>query len=322
MNRNTKLALLAGGAIVIGAVAYAITKVLGAPQGQRYVLQIQAGDGGTTDPAPSPSGIFMSAGKVVTITAKPNSGYTVGNWLLDGVVLGNAQSIQVTMNMNHAVIVTFWEGGVEPPSYPVAITTVGSVQVLGYYGCQVTLGALNAITNVSVHNCDQNWAWDQWATYPLTFKVIDASGKGVPNITVQLYPDLFPDPGKYTGYLALNGQMITSSNPLTLTSDQNGLVTVNLTYTYGLTDHLLLLSQDAGLYLWGIVAIYPFPIEVQDGAGIPFGCIFVEKGGEGITGQTAAMGSFMLNTVRAQIVGTSIPAAQGLAYCGFHVKML
>lgn len=310
-----------GGAAIVTAgliVYYVLTKKVGAEQ---YLLQIQASEGGTTDPPPSPSGILKPAGAVVTITAKPNAGYTVGTWLLDGVEVGNQQSIQVTMNMNHSVIVTFWEGGVEPPSYPVAITCVNSVQVLGYYGCRVTLGVLNSIQDISVHNCDQNWTWDSWADYPITFKVIDSSGKGVPNIPVILYPDMFPDTGKYSGYLALNDQMITRDNPLRLMTDQNGLVTVNLSYWYGLNDHLLQLCQDAELYLWEIFPPIPVPIVVMD-YGAYDGGVFLSKGGEGITGQNPKMGSFILNNVRAQVEGTSIPTAQGLAYCGFHVKML
>lgn len=322
MNRNTKLALLAGGTIVIGAVAYALAKVLGAAQGQRYVLQIQAGDGGTTDPAPSPSGIFMSAGKVVTITAKPNSGYTVGNWLLDGVILGNAQSIQVTMNMNHAVIVTFWEGGVEPPSYPVAITNQNTVTAFGRFGGKIELDIANAIKKVSVHSIDQNDTWDGFAEYPMYFKVIDASGKGVPNIPVDLYVGVVPDNTTYIGYVLLNMNIYTSNNPLRLYSDGNGVVTVNLGYMYGLDDRVLKLCRDADLGFWALVGVFPIRFIAYDAdVGIFLGFL-ISKDGGGATGERPAMGNFFLNTVHAKVTGTSIQAAQGLVYCGFSVKWL
>jgi hypothetical protein len=321
MNNNAKAALGVGGIILGGTAGYALYKYLTQgqtpPPGNTFLLQILPGSGGTTTPAPSPSGIVETANQVVTITAVPNDGYSIGQWIIDGVDAGNSTSLSVTMNMDHTVIVTFWEGGVPPPSVPVAITCLGSVQVMGYYGAKATQGTLGG--SVSVKNCDQNWTWENWAQYIMIFKVVDASGNGVPNVPVRLYPDLFPDTGKYKGYLALNLQMITSSNPLNLITDQNGLITVSLTYIYGLNDNIRQLCADAGLYLWSYEALIVWGTDVQDGVG--FGGWIYNKGGDGTTGTTAAMGPFVLNSVHAQITGTSIPEAQGLAYCGFHVKM-
>jgi len=322
MNTNTKIAVLAGGTVIVGLAAYAIVKAMG-NQTTGKILQIQASEGGTTNPAPSPSGISEPAGQVVTITATPNSGYTIGTWLLDGVEVGNGSSIQVTMDMNHSVIVTFWQGGIPPPSYPVAITSTGSVTAIGFYGCKIELGVANIISKISVHNCDQNWTWDNWAQYPMTFKVIDASGKGVPNIPVTLYPDLFPDNGNnagLTGYLATNLYPHSSSDPLQLTTDVNGLVTFTLTYVYGLDDHLLKICQTAGLYVNALAVVIPITFTPYDGNQEHNASFFTGKGGEGVTGQRPEMGYFVLNSIHAKINGTSIQT-QGSVYCGFHVKM-
>jgi len=319
MNTNTKIAVLAGGTVIIGIAAYAITQAMGNQTGKR-ILQIQASEGGTTDPAPSPSGIFVPDGQSVTITAKPNSGYTIGNWLLDGVELGNPPSIQVTMNINHAVIVTFWQGGEPPPSYPVAITNMDTVTATDYLGGRIDLGALNLITNISVHGTDQYDNWDSSAQYPMRFKVIDSSGKGVPNIPVDLYVGVVPDNSKYKGYLALNVGLHPSTNPLRINTDQNGIATVNVAYQYGINDNLELICRDADLGVW--VATPPGRYIAWNGSRYIYNTVFVSKDGGGITGQRPSMGNFFLNTVYAKIATTSIPAAQGLVYCGFSVKWL
>ncbi len=319
MKTSTKVALLAGGALAAGAVAVVLSKVK--DTSPKYLLQIQASEGGTTDPAPSPSGIFKQPGEVVTIRAIPNSGYTIGTWILDGAEIGPQDSIQVTMNMDHYVVVTFWEGGQPPVSYPVAITNMDSVTVWGRFGGIVELGFLNTITNVIVTPVDRSDTPYKMSEWPMRFKVVDSAGRGVPDVPVDLWVDLVPDNSKYKGYLSLNMGLHTSGSRLRLTSDQNGIVTVNIGYMYGIADDLEKICRDADLGIWMLFGVLPARAVVWNGLNFPT-AIFVSKDGGGKTGERPSMGNFFLNTVRAQIPNTSIPATQGLVYCGFEVKWL
>lgn len=323
LNKETKIALLVGGVVTIGAVALIAAKQTSGIG--KYFLQIQASEGGTTDPSPSPSGIYKNPNETVTIRAIPSSGYTVGTWILDGSEIGSQESIQVTMNMNHTVVVTFWQGGVPPPSYPVAIIAPTTTALTGYYLWTVELGALNIVKLTKIHYTDRNWNMGNYQNYPVTFKVIDANGRGVPNVDVNLYPDQFPDNSKYRGYIATNDQSASASNPLRLPTDSNGYVTVNLSYWYGisiLNDAYLTLSKDAEIHVDGLGPILPGSWNPYDGwngvvAGTPFGVTFTGKGGDKIVPPNPT-----LNYMIARIPGTSIPQAQAVLYCQFHTKML
>lgn len=333
MDGAAKGALAVGGIVVAGVAAYAgykyLLPLLGGGRGG-FLLQLLPGTGGKTNPASSPSGIMEPAGTVVTITAIPDSGYTIGQWILDGQDAGTSPSLTVTMNMDHTVIVTFWQGGQPPPSAPYAIQPLGgSATAWGFYGCRLKLGTLGNIIDTQVHNCDQNWTWDNWAQYQAQFKVIDATGKGVPNVLVTLYPDMFPDNGNNVGligYLALNLWPHTNSDPLQLTTDENGIVTFSMTYVYGiLDDHFLKLCKAAQLYVDTISVFIPLSYTPFDGAGQngEYQGILTKKGGEGITNDhPSTMGYFALNSVHAIISGTSIQVSTLPIYCGFHVKML
>jgi hypothetical protein len=321
MGRGTTAAIVIGGVAAAAGILYYLTQKT---QGQgQYILQISTTTGGTTNPAPSPSGVAYSPGEVVTITATPSSGYTIGDVLIDGISIGPSSTFQVTMNMNHTVNVIFYQGGQPPPSIPVAIVSMGSVQVIGYYGCKISLGILNTLSKIEVKMCDQNWNFGAWAHTPMQFKVIDSNGKGVPNVIVQLYPDQYPDTSKYKGYLILNDLQL-NGGPLTLKTDQNGIVTVNLSYFADLSslNQPYKLPYDAGLNYTVLYVLVPITYAPYDGSKEGLGIPFIGKGGQGVTGQTAAMGPIILNNVRAVVKDTSIPAAQGLCYCGFNVKML
>lgn len=333
MDGTAKGALAVGGIILAGVAGYAGYKYLiqgqggGGGGGGGFLLQLLPGTGGKTNPASSPSGIMEPAGAIVTITAIPNSGYSVGQWILDGVEAGNSPSLTVTMNMDHTVIVTFWEGGQPPPSAPYAIVPVGgSATAWGFYGAKVFLGLADTIARTEIHNCDQNWTWDNWAQFQAQFKVVDATGQGVPNVTVNLFPDTFPDNGNNVGligYLALNLEMHTGSDPLILTTDANGIVTFSMTYIYGINDKLLKLSKAAQLYVNGLAVIWPFSFNPYDGETDHSSSFFTGKGGEGITNDhPSTMGYWAINSIHAVIPGSAIPAAALPVYCGFHAKMI
>jgi hypothetical protein len=292
----------------------------------KYLLQTTAGPGGTISPS-SASGIYETAGQVVTIVIMADNGYTIGQVLQNGSPINSSTTdttatYQITMNMNQEIDVTFYPGGQPPVGAPYQIQALNQQAILwGFYGVKVVVGSgLEAyqIQSISVNTCDQNWTYGNVAQIPIQYKVIDSNGKGVPGVKVALYPSLFPDGSKYQGYLILNSQMISQSNPLVLTSDSNGIVTANLSYYYGLTDHFKQICVDAQIYV-----DVPLSYYVWDGVTGLNGDILWGKGGHGITGQgPAAMGPMQPNTVIAQIIGTSIPPASCLCSCGFNIKML
>lgn len=314
---------LAGGAIIAGITGYGLYRYLttGVKSGSGFLLQIQPGPNGTTNPAPSASGISEAPGKIVTITAIPDSGYNIGQWIVDGESVGSTASITVTMNMDHTVLVTFVNPSA-PTSVPYAIVPAASQVVIGYYGCTITLAALNAISNTRIDMTDANWNIGGIAEFTIVFKVIDQYGNGVPNVPVTLYPNLFPDYSKYQGYLILNDQMIDQTNPLIMNSDANGNVTVNLSYYYGLTDEFKTLCKDAGLYVDGIIDADPLPATFTpyngwNGTYDDLPVFFIKKGGE-----KTIPASPTVNTVIAFIPGTAIPQASAIIYCQFNAKML
>jgi hypothetical protein len=181
------------------------------------------------------------------------------------------------------------------------------------------------VNGVQIGICDANWNFGNYTEYPMQFKVVDENGKGVPGIDVLLWPDQFPDYSRYTGYLCLNSNNnITRNNPLTLKTDANGIVTLKLSYFC----HPNALSSpdsgklpyDAGLYY--IVVYLLVLVQYTPYNGNYVALLLVSKGGHGKTGTTAAMGNIIGNIVYAQVKNTSLQAAQGMAYCGFDVKML
>ena len=250
------------------------------------------------------------------------------------------------MNMDQIINVTFYQGGQPPVSTPVAIQALNTqVIVWGYYGCQITATKdwnednfllPGTVDTIRVAPCDQNWNWNRYAETQIQFQILDANGRGVPDIvtngqhsvTVAFYPSLIPDGSMFGGYLSINDQMPSQSNPLLLYPDANGIVTVSLEYTVDPTDNYLELCQAAQLYLNVYYPPIPYGIgvKVKNYPSKPWNNIsglIWSMGGHGVTGQgPASMGNMQLNTINAQIAGTSIPAAQTLCSCGLNVKML
>jgi hypothetical protein len=324
MGTGTKIAVIAGGAIAAAAALYYLTQTVQGGGSGSFILQISATEGGTTNPAPSPSGITYPAGKVVKITVTPNGNYSIGEVLIDGVSVGSLSSFQVTMNMSHTVNVIFYEGGQEPVGAPVAILPPNSTTITGYYIWTVDLGFANVITLTRCRYTDKNWTIGNYQNYPITFKVIDANGQGVPNIPLQVYPDLFPDNSAYRGYIAINDQAVSRNQPLTIYTDANGNATIRLSYWYGisiLNDNYLKLSQDAEIYVNGLIAnIYPAtfnPYDGWDGKSSSLPVLFTGKGGD-----KTVPPSPTFNTIIARIPGTSISQVQAVVYCQIHTKML
>ena len=70
-----------------------------------YTLTITSTSGGTTDPVPD--SYSYDKWSVVPVTAIPDSGYAFDHWELDGVDVGSANLIDVTINTDHTLHAVF-----------------------------------------------------------------------------------------------------------------------------------------------------------------------------------------------------------------------
>jgi len=309
---DTKILQYLGIGIIAVGIPLLLWKLASRPSQKSLIISV--GEGGTTDPAP---GVYtQSSGENVTIQAIPNTDYTVGKWILDGVeVASEVNSYTVTMNQDHTLIITFWYQGQPPPTYPQAIISTGPVSLTsnylvehdGVWGC------------VKIHSADQNWTMDQLVTLPMEFKVIDAGGLGVPSIDVALWADS-PDASRYSGVTILNGEVHPFANPLILKTNSEGIVTVNMGYLYGKGDKFKQICADAGIGGW-ILSPLGIPIPtgpVWDG-WCPSILPWVSVVGEGISGQN--LPTPYPNRVNAQVVGTTLMTAEYI-HGGFHIKWL
>jgi len=293
MSPGTKTAAALGAVALIGVAAvYALSTAKGGGAG-KFLLQTSVGPGGTITPS-SVSGIFEPAGQVVNVVITANPGYTIGQVLQNGSPINSSttdtvETYQITMNMNHEIDATFYQGGQPPVGAPTQIQALDLQTIVwGYYGCKLTMSSpVPLIQNIGINTCDQNWHYGNYVwNQNIRFKVIDANGKGVSGIKVALYPSLVPDNSKYIGYLVLGNQMATQQNPLMLISGSDGIVKVNLAYFCDTSsiNQPNKLPYDAGLYLNGRA---PYNGETDI-----LGTIVWSKGGHGVTGQgPAAMGN-------------------------------
>jgi len=317
MKREAKIALAIAVPVTVIGAAYVIHKTLAMAT---KILMISVGEGGTTDPAPGE--YRKGVGETVTIKAIPSEGYTVGTWVVDGVeVAREVASISVTMDVDHTVIVTFWKGGVVPPTYPVALQSLGSITVKQPVKHWWT--GIVSIFCCHVAHSDESWNPNKLIQKPIRFKAVDAAGRGVPNVDVALWTDSMPDPSKYKGIMRLNGGVHTANNPLILKTDSEGVVSANVSYEYGLNDQFHQLCKDAGVGFQFGCGILPCTqwLPAKDGYCLPPTCYLCWVTGDCETEKAGceAMGRWQLNRVTAQVVGTVLQAME-YVYCGFHVK--
>jgi hypothetical protein len=320
MRRETKIALAIGIPVVVGVGAYLAYKTYA--RLKKY-LYISVGEGGTTLPAPGTH--MYNVGENVTITAFPDEGYTVGTWTVDGVeVARQVGSITVTMDADHTVIVTFWKGGQPPPTTPVSIISLGTITVKSHIGAWLTgTPAIDQCPHVA--HCDENWRPHGFVKAPIKFKVIDAAGKGVPNVDVALWTDPQPDSGRYRGWMYLDGNVHISGNPLIKKTDAEGVVSADVSYAYGLNDGFYRICDDAGVgYQFGCFVLPCVQwLAAKDGNCLPATCYVCWTSGDCETGRAGCekMGGWQLNRVYANVVGTVLSTME-YAYCGFRVKWI
>jgi len=312
MKREHKIAL-ALGIPTAGLLAFYLIAKAKMPW-QKY-LYISAGEGGTTDPPP---GTYkLNVNEEVTITAIPDSGYTVGKWSVDGVDWGHVDSITITMDTDHIVIVTFWKGGVPPPTEPALIKSLGMPVVKTPIGGWVT-GTACVDQHVKVSELTP-------AEPPkIQFQVVDAAGKGVPGVDVALWTDPMPDPSRYKGILTLDGAYRPLEKPLVKKTDSNGIVSAELHYHYGLDDNYKQICSDANL---GITVITCTPIPIPYSTTVSncytLGALIAlqSKWGGCETGASGCekMGTWQFNRIYAQVVGIAKLSTVEFAQCGFAV---
>jgi len=299
---------------VVGAALYLVSRALAAKQ---YALIVTHSGPGTLDITdgthsyPSPT--------QVVVNATPETGYQA-NWNLNGVdVEQGVNQYSLYINGVNSLIVSFVAIG-GPPSQPTGIRPVGTIAAQQnfrfWYG--------NPFAAVDIAECDENWNDGACKAARMTFKVYDAAGRGVPNIDVQVYPDINPDATAYKAYLLFGRigepfpwKAYSPTDPLILTTDADGLVTFDVLNTYG-ADNInvdgggIELSRGTGLYAnWespiGSGRVFP----VYHGVGAGLASWWSSNGGGGTISYN--------KIVRADIIGTDKSAIQSITV-NFGVK--
>jgi hypothetical protein len=316
LSKRLQLAALAVGIGVSGGLAYFLYR----KTFTRY-LYISAGEGGTTDPPP---GVYTKKlNEKVTITAVPDEGYTYGTWTVDGADWGHLPSITITMDANHTVICTFWKGGQPPPTYPVNLIPLGTIDVLTNIGAKVLDHKIDDKYAPGTVCFVYNYYTEDWTTtglveVPIKFQAVDSAGKGVPDIDVAMWTETIQDQSKYRGIILLNRKQTTMQAPVTVKTDSQGIAQAKVAYLYGLEDDHKTICGDAkmGVYVPLLDLTLTCPNYCYDHNCLDIVSNFTTVGG-GKSG--VELPPPWLNRVYAQIVGTAITASE-YARCGFNIK--
>jgi hypothetical protein len=317
VSKRVQLVALAVGIGVSGGLAYLLYRKTFI----RY-LYISTGEGGTTDPPP---GVYTKKlNEQVTITAVPDEGYTYGTWTVDGVDYGHVPSITVTMDANHTVICTFWKGGVPPPTYPVNLIPLGTIDVLSNIGAKV----INSKTDdryrpgyicFTYNHYDADWNIG-YTEVPIKFQAVDSAGRGVPDIDIAMWTETIQDQSKYQGIILLNRKKTTMQAPVIVKTDSQGIAQAKVAYLYGLNDNYKTICGDAKM---GISQETPSgslnwtcPDYCYDTFCLDTPYYFTTIGG-GRSG--IELPPQWLHRIYAQIVGTAITTSE-YARCGFNIR--
>lgn len=217
-------AIVVGGLVglVIGVSLYVIDKIVKAkppPEGLEYTLILEATVGGTTEPLPGT--YYSDTPTTVTVRAIPDAGYIFEGWYLSGELVSTELVYNVYVDGNILLIASFYKED-EPPLIPAYIRPVQSCVTEDWWyahrkqeinGSYLLLDRLKQISGY------------------VKFKISDAAGNGVRGQQIAVYTDPNPDELDF-GYVYLNDAEHTSTNPLILTSDANGVVSVKITYKW------------------------------------------------------------------------------------------
>lgn len=281
-------AAVVGVAIAVPAALAIGLAALAAQRGQEYVLVVTVSGPGTVDIT---EGTHSYPGPTqVNVNATPNMGYQA-NWNVNGVDVEkgvNSYSVYV----NGVVTLGVYFTPVGPPHGTIAgirsVGTVGTLQNFRFSEPQATGG-------IQLDECDENWNLGQTAAQLMQFKVYDQGYVGIPDVPVNVYPDINPDATVFKGLALLQPigligpfPIYDPSNPLVLVTDSQGLVSFSIRTVYTADNPILdgggkVLSQQTNLYadkfcaLAGNVRVSPIYNKLAAGVG----CFWTGGGGGG-----------------------------------------
>jgi hypothetical protein len=117
------------------------------PPAPKHKLTISVGEGnGTTSPAP---GTYeYDEGSTVSVTAYPDSGYSLYYWTLDGAWQQGVNPINVTMDKDHTLVAYFKYTGAPPEVGAVAGKVLDAVTGSGIADASVVIDGKSAITDI------------------------------------------------------------------------------------------------------------------------------------------------------------------------------
>lgn len=216
--KNPKTYLVVGGVTIVGIGAYLLLRGGGGGIGGKTVLQISSGANGHTDP---PSGMYeFNASDYITITAVPDTGYHVDQWIVDGNSQGTNNTITLSMSSDHNVVVTFTTGTpTERIPYSITVSPVGMVNVKQPYTGQFYIQAGIAKWHVKpVADYAQYEGPDGYNPAEITFTVLDVYGQPCANVPLLIATDAVD----YN-----NGEVVVPSK---VTTGTDGTATVSLFY--------------------------------------------------------------------------------------------
>jgi hypothetical protein len=315
-----KVALLGGGLTVTGAMLY-----WWATKSNRNSLSVMAGAGGTlqikigdtTEPIVGAYNHDYPMPTSVTLIATPNLGNQT-NWNVNGIdIEQNVNQYTIYVNGLYAVSVTFAPkgGGGTTIAGIKPVGTVGTLQNFRFwYG--------TPFSGIDVRETDENWNDGQCQPMPMLFKVYDISGRGVANVQVNVFVDMNPDATEYRGTLLFNGEGHGPYNPLTLTTDVDGLVSFRIFNKYGGEPDITkdgfgrLLSQGTNLYL---VKTSGIPPAMTDSRVIPIWKGWAAGLGAYISGNGGGGVISMGKIIRAEIADTDKATLQTIT-CDYGTK--
>lgn len=227
------------------------------------------------------------------------------------------QTVVVVEGEVKTVTFTFALPPISPPvGIPVAIRSLGAITVKSNVGAWIT-GSPCVDQHIHVGYFGNSWEPNTISYATIYFQVIDAAGRGVPDVPVAMWTDKPPDPSKYKGIIQLDGEIHTFNNPLVKKTDDAGIVWANVSYLYGLDDKFKTLCDDAGLRFQIVYCPLPmpsWPLVPHDCLGLGALVAVINKWGEKETLP-------QLNRVYAQVPGTTLYTFE-YATCLFYVRWL